>query len=211
MPVVARWRVSLARVRSLTAGSMFWSLYIAAIYGILYLCFTAYPIVFVEIRGWGPGVAGLAFLGIGVGAMLSVASEPLSRAIYEMHAIDPDTGKRPPEARILVVCVAAVLIPLSMLWFAWTCAPARIHWIWPILAGVPYSLGNTYVFLHANSYLAISYDVFAASAMAGGTITRSVLGGVMPLFGPLLYHHLGPNRFAAPRAACRAVGRSVAC
>lgn len=184
---------------SLTAvGSIFWDFYIAAIYGILYLCFTAYPIVFGEIRGWGPGVAGLAFLGIGVGSVLAVASEPLSRAVFEMHAVDPDTGKRPPEARILVVCVAAVVIPLSMLWFAWTCVPARIHWIWPILAGVPYGLGSIIVFLHANSYLVVSYDVFSASAMAGGVITRSIMGGVMPLFGPMLYHRLGPNRSAFP-------------
>jgi hypothetical protein len=159
----------------------------------LYLCFTAYPVVFSEIRGWGPGISGLAFLGIGVGTVLAVASEPLSRKIYNMHSIDPDTGKRPPEARILVVCIAAVLIPMSMLWFAWTCVPTSIHWIFPILSGIPYGLGNTYVFLHANNYLVTSYDIFSASALAGGTITRSVLGGVMPLFGPLMYHKLGPN------------------
>jgi hypothetical protein len=27
-------------------------LYIALIYGILYLCFVAYPIIFTDIRGW---------------------------------------------------------------------------------------------------------------------------------------------------------------
>jgi hypothetical protein len=180
-------------------NSIFWAIYVAAIYGILYLCFTAYPVVFTEIRGWGPGISGLAFLGIGVGTVLAVVSEPLSRKIYDMHSIDPDTGKRPPEARILVVCIAAVLIPVSMLWFAWTCYPMRIHWIWPILSGIPYGLGNTYVFLHANNYLVTSYDVYSASAMAGGTITRSILGGVMPLFGPLMYHKLGPNMWVFPR------------
>ncbi|KAI5818282.1 major facilitator superfamily domain-containing protein [Pyronema omphalodes] len=184
---------------------IFWAIYVAAIYGILYLCFTAYPVVFTEIRGWGPGISGLAFLGIGVGTVLAVISEPLSRKIYDMHAIDPDTGKRPPEARILVVCIAAVLIPVSMLWFAWTCYPMRIHWIWPILSGIPYGLGNTYVFLHANNYLVTSYDVYSASAMAGGTITRSILGGVMPLFGPLMYHRLGPNMAATVVAIIAAV------
>ncbi|KAF8537533.1 major facilitator superfamily domain-containing protein [Trichophaea hybrida] len=184
---------------------IFWSIYVAAIYGILYLCFTAYPVVFSEIRGWGPGTSGLAFLGIGCGTVLAVASEPLSRKIYNMHSIDPETGKRPPEARILVVCVASVMIPVSMLWFAWTCVPTRIHWIFPILSGIPYGLGNTYVFLHANNYLVISYDLFSASALAGGTITRSILGGVMPLFGPLMYHRLGPNLAATLVAILAAV------
>lgn len=45
----------------------FWDLYIAVIYGILYLCFVAYPIIFTGIRGWSPGVSGLGFAGIGLG------------------------------------------------------------------------------------------------------------------------------------------------
>ena len=31
---------------------IFWDVYIAVIYGILYLCFVAYPLVFTGIRGW---------------------------------------------------------------------------------------------------------------------------------------------------------------
>lgn len=38
--------------------SMFWGIYIALVYGVLYLCFVAYPIVFSEGRGWSPGIAG---------------------------------------------------------------------------------------------------------------------------------------------------------
>lgn len=45
----------------------FWDLYIAVIYGILYLCFVAYPIIFTELRGWSPGISGLGFCGIGLG------------------------------------------------------------------------------------------------------------------------------------------------
>ncbi|KAI5795283.1 MFS multidrug transporter [Geopyxis carbonaria] len=180
---------------------MFWAIYVAAVYGILYLCFTAYPIVFSEKRGWGPGISGLAFLGIGIGTCIAVLCEPISRKLYNMHAVDPDTGKRPPEARIVLVCFASVIIPLSIFWFAWTCVPVSIHWIWPILSGVPYGLGNVFVFLHANNYLVTSYDVFAASAMAGNAVTRSILGGVMPIFGPIMYHRLGPN-IAATIVAC---------
>jgi len=151
--------------------------------------------VFSQIRGWGPGISGLAFVGIGLGTVLAVASEPLSRKIYNMHSIDPDTEKRPPEARILVTAIAAVVIPLAILWFAWTCVPVSIHWVWPILSGIPYGLGNTCVFLHANNYLVTSYDVYAASAVAGNAVVRSILGGVMPLFAPIMYRRMGPNWF----------------
>jgi hypothetical protein len=49
------------------------------IYGILYLNFAAYPIVFQELRGWNSGVGGLAFLGILVGVLLSVVISVVRR------------------------------------------------------------------------------------------------------------------------------------
>ncbi|KAF5243751.1 hypothetical protein FANTH_8044 [Fusarium anthophilum] len=48
------------------------SLYIAIIYGTLYLCFAAFPIVFQQGRGCSPGIGGLAFTGIAVGMLFAV-------------------------------------------------------------------------------------------------------------------------------------------
>ncbi|KLJ11950.1 hypothetical protein EMPG_12901 [Blastomyces silverae] len=172
---------------------IFWNFYIAVVYSILYLCFVAYPIVFRQIRGWSVGESGLAFLGIGVGSLTTVAVEPLLRRMINSHKLDPETGKVPPESMVSVVCIAAILIPAGELWFAWTCAPATIHWIAPILAGIPFGAGNTAVFIYASNYLTYSYGVYAASAMAGNSVMRSVLGGVLPLAGPAMYKTLGPN------------------
>ncbi|EEQ87916.1 MFS multidrug transporter [Blastomyces dermatitidis ER-3] len=172
---------------------IFWNFYIAVVYAILYLCFVAYPIVFRQIRGWSVGESGLAFLGIGVGSLTTVAVEPLLRRMINSHKLDPETGKVPPESMVSVVCIAAILIPAGELWFAWTCAPATIHWIAPILAGIPFGAGNTAVFIYASNYLTHSYGVYAASAMAGNSVMRSVLGGVLPLAGPAMYAKLGPN------------------
>ncbi|KAL4780938.1 major facilitator superfamily domain-containing protein [Aspergillus varians] len=172
---------------------IFWNFYIAIVYGILYLCFTAYPIVFRGIRGWSLGLSGLAFCGIGIGCMIMIACEPLIRRMINSHKIDPETGKVPPEAMVSIVCIAAILIPTGELWFAWTCAPASIHWIVPILGGVLFGCGNAGVFIYASNYLTDSYGVYAASALAGNSVMRSILGGVMPLVGNYLYDGLGPN------------------
>lgn len=142
------------------------------VYGILYLCFVAYPIVFSQIRGWTPGISGLAFVGICVGTFLTILLEPLLRRIINCHRPDPETGKPRPEAMISIVCIAAVLCPLGQLWFAWTCVPTSVHWIWPILAGVPFGAGNTMVFIYASNYLAHSYGIYAASALAGNSVAR---------------------------------------
>ncbi|KAK5053521.1 hypothetical protein LTR16_010739, partial [Cryomyces antarcticus] len=128
-------RVNLSRPFIMTVTEpicIFWDVYIAIVYGILYLCFVAFPIVFQGLRGWAAGFTGLAFCGIGCGSLIVIASEPLIRKIINSHKPDPETGKPPPEAMISVVCGAAILIPVGELIFAWTCTP-NVHWIWPIL------------------------------------------------------------------------------
>lgn len=57
------------------------SLYTAIIYGILYLEFEAYPIVFAQLRGWNSGETGLAFLGLLVGVVLSVVVNIVSLSL----------------------------------------------------------------------------------------------------------------------------------
>lgn len=188
---------------------VFWNLYIAIIYGkvgsshqapvadnvtgLLYLCFVAYPIVFQGIRGWSLGFSSLAFIGIGIGSLVIIASEPLIRRMIDSHKPEPGTDKPPPEAMMSIVCIAAVLCPIGELWFAWTCVPASIHWALPIAAGIPFGAGNTAVFIYASSYLVHSYGIYAASAMAGNSLMRSVLGGTIPLAGPAMYEKLGAN------------------
>ncbi|KUL82940.1 hypothetical protein ZTR_10396 [Talaromyces verruculosus] len=172
---------------------IFWNLYIGVVYGILYLCFTSYPIVFGEIRGWSLGVSGLAFLGIGIGTIVTIVCEPFFRRMIQSHKKDPETGEVFPEAMVSVVCIGSILIPIGELWFAWTCSPASIPWPAPIAAGIFFGAGNTCVFIYSSNYITFSYGIFAASALAGNSLIRSILGGIMPLIATYMYDSLGPN------------------
>lgn len=171
---------------------LFWNLYVGVIYAVLFLCFVGYPIVFQEQRGWSPGLAGLGYLGIGIGVVLAVISEPLVRKMIQMHRPDPVTGQIPPEAAVSPICIGSILIPIGEFWFSWTAQPS-IHWICPILAGVAFGLGNGLVFIYATTYLASSYTIYAASALAGNSVVRYVFGGVLPLAGSQMYHRMGVN------------------
>lgn len=164
----------------------------AIIYGILYLCFVAYPVVYTGIRGWSPGLSGLAFGGMAIGCFATIGAEPLLRRLINSHKPDPETGKVPPEAMVSVICIAAVLVPIGELWFAWTCEPP-VHWVWPLLAGIPFAAGNTAIFIYGSNYLAHCYGMYAASALAGNSIARSILGGTLPLAGVAMYHALTPH------------------
>ena len=46
------------------------TLYMTFIYGFIYLLFEAWPISFIEQRGYNPGVGALPFIAIGVGVAL---------------------------------------------------------------------------------------------------------------------------------------------
>jgi MFS family permease len=120
---------------------IFFNIWISLIYGILYLCFVSYPVVFSQHRGWGPGISGLAFIGIGIGNMISVVCEPLWRRIINSHDRDPETGRPTPEATAAVMSIGAILTPIGQLVFSWTCLPATIHWAIPIAFGVPFGMG----------------------------------------------------------------------
>jgi hypothetical protein len=169
------------------------NIFISLIYGILYLCFVAYPLIYTGIRGWSEGVTGLSFVGIAVGTILAIVSEPLARRYVNSHPKDPDTGRVPPEASISIICVACFLCPIGQIWFSWTSVPVTIHWIWPILSGVPFGAGNSLVFIYSSNYLAGCYGIYAASALAGNAVCRSLMGGTLPLAGPAMYAKLTPQ------------------
>ncbi|RYP41919.1 hypothetical protein DL767_000656 [Monosporascus sp. MG133] len=171
----------------------FFNLWISLFYGILYLCFVAYPIVFTQYRGWGPGISGLAFLGIGIGTMAAICAEPFWRKLINMHPKDPVTGKVPPEATARVMIIGAVLVPVGQLAFSWTCLPETIHWAVPIAFGIPFGAGNALSFIYGVNYLAGAYGIYAASALAGNAVTRSFFGGTLPLAGPAMYAALTPQ------------------
>ncbi|AEO68050.1 uncharacterized protein THITE_11301, partial [Thermothielavioides terrestris NRRL 8126] len=172
----------------------FFNIWISVIYGILYLCFVAYPIVFTQHRGWTVSMSGLAFLGIGIGTLIAIALEPVwRRLINGAGKTDPDTGRAAPEATALVMSIGAVLTPLGQLVFSWTCLPASIPALVPIAFGVPFGMGNTLSFIYGSNYLAGAYGIYAASALAGNAVMRSVFGAALPLAGPAMYDALTPQ------------------
>ncbi|KAF3763023.1 MFS general substrate transporter [Cryphonectria parasitica EP155] len=189
-------RVNLSRpfVLSVTEPILwFFNIWISVIYGILYLCFVAYPIVFEDKRGWGPGTTGLSFLGIGIGTLIAIFMEPVWRRIINSHAKDPSTNRVPPEASASIMSLGAILTPIGQLIFSWTCLPTSIHYAIPIAFGIPFGMGNTLCFIYGTNYLAGAYGTFAASALAGNAVIRSMFGATLPLAGPSMYTKLTPQ------------------
>ncbi|KAH8167420.1 hypothetical protein CIB48_g798 [Xylaria polymorpha] len=165
------------------------SLYLAVIYGTLYLMFAAFPIIFDELRDWSQGVSGLAFLGIAVGTVFSVTCFFFDQVRYRTIC-EANGGAPVPEARLPLALFGSVLLPIGLFVFAWTNGP-EIHWIVPIIASGVFGAGLVAVFLSSQNYLIDSYTIFAASVIAGSSILRSLFGAAFPLFTTPLYKALG--------------------
>ncbi|KAK4700970.1 hypothetical protein P7C70_g5269, partial [Phenoliferia sp. Uapishka_3] len=168
------------------------SIYMACIYGTLYMLFAAFPIVFQQGHGWNAGVGGLAFLGVLVGMLVSVFYTIFIENPRYVRVATAAGGRAPAESRLPPGIGGGVLVVIGLAWFAASCGP-KVHWIVPIMAGAPFGAGLVFVFLSLMNYLIDSYTVYAASVLAANSVLRSLFGMAFPLFTTQMYANLGVN------------------
>ena len=165
------------------------NLYIALIYGLLYIWFESFPIVFNGIYGFSLGLEGVAFLGIFVGVLLVVP--PFFWYLYKY--VEPqfnENGELKPEKRLPPAFVGAFCIPICLFWFGWSSRPG-VHWIVPIIGTGWFSIGAFLLFNSVLNYLGDAYPEVAASVLAGNDFMRSSFGAGFPLFATAMYNKLG--------------------
>ncbi|RDW83403.1 MFS general substrate transporter-56 [Coleophoma crateriformis] len=190
--VTAEFKVALSRpwkLLFLEPIVFLLSVYMAIIYGTLYMMFAAFPIVFEVGRGWSAGISGLAFLGVAVGMNLAVIYSLWDNKRYAKVAAENDM-KAPPEARLPPSMLGSIFLPIGLFWFAWTNGP-NIHWSVSIIATAPFGFGMVLVFLSILNYLIDSYVIYAASVLAANSVLRSLFGFAFPLFTSYMYDNLG--------------------
>ena len=92
------------------------SFYMSFIYGLLYLFFTAYPLVFEEVHGFNPGVSGLPFFAMGVGVVGSVSMVILMQPRYN-RKVKANHGQPVAEWRLPPVIIGGVAFAAGLFWF----------------------------------------------------------------------------------------------
>ncbi|KAI1299716.1 major facilitator superfamily domain-containing protein [Xylaria venustula] len=166
------------------------TIYMAILYGTLYLFFAAFPIVYQEYRGWDEGIGGLAFLGLAIGIAFGilVALYVTIRSTKPSKLSDEEDWR--PEIRLPMSLVGCVAIPVGLFWFAWTNDPS-FHWLLSIAAQVPFGFGFVLVYISVQNYLVDAYTIYSASVLAANAMLRSIFGAAFPLFTNYMYHSLG--------------------
>jgi MFS family permease len=140
-------------------------------------------------RGWSEGIGGLAFVGVAVGMIIGCVYSIVDDKRYRRTTVG-HKGFVEPEQRLPSVMVGAIAIPVGMFWFAFTNSPS-FHWAVSVAAGSGFGFGMVLVYLGIMNYLIDAYTIFAASALAGNVVLRSLFGTIFPLFTDYMYAHLG--------------------
>ena len=105
-------------------------------------------------------------------------------------------GYSTPEDRLPPAIWGGVLVVIGLAGFAATDGP-NVHWIAPIIFGIPFGVGIIVSFLATIGYLVDSYTIYAASVLAANSVLRSLFGAAFPLFTSYMYRDLGVHWAAA--------------
>ena len=92
--------------------------------------------------------------------------------------------------RLPLACIGGPLYGGAVFWLGWT-ASSSMNPIVPIFAGLPFGMGLLLIFMALINYLADAYEIYAASALAAASCTRSICGAVLPLAASPMYARLG--------------------
>ncbi|KAF7374920.1 MFS domain-containing protein [Mycena sanguinolenta] len=138
------------------------SLYMALIYGVLYLHFDLFT------YGWKNGNEGLAYLGAGMGCYISTIF-----CLFTLNRSYRGLVKKIwlPKARIPNVLDAGLFI------YGWS-AQFHTHFMGPLIGAAIFAFGMLMTYICIQTYLVDAFAEYAASALAATIILRSICGAV---------------------------------
>ncbi|KAH8728178.1 major facilitator superfamily domain-containing protein [Phaeosphaeriaceae sp. PMI808] len=170
---------------------LFTCLYLSYAYSIFYIYLQSYPLIFTGIYSFSSGETGLTFLCIAVGAIISAFmylawDSILARA----QRLQRPWSQKEEMRRLPLGCIAGPFFVISSFWLGWS-AREDVHWVVPTLAGVLFGMGYLCLFMALLNYLVDAYEIFAASAMAAASLSRSIFGAILPFGAKPMYRALG--------------------
>jgi multidrug resistance protein len=166
------------------------AVYQALIFGTTFSIYTNMQKIYSDLYGFDTEHVGLLYLGPGLGFLFAVFFlVPRIDTVYKRLAAQRNEKARP-EFRLPLANIGALFIPVSLFWFAWT-VEKHAHWFASVSAIFFYGIGQVMILNCTQNYYIDSFEKYAASAIAAGTVFRSLVGGVVPLLAPALFEKLG--------------------
>lgn len=168
----------------------FLSLYMAFLYGLLYIILTTFPIIWSEQYHESTGIGGLNYIAISLGylAGIQIGSRLLDKIYVRLKM--KNGGEGVPEYRVPIMWVSSWILPIGLFWYGWS-AEKHIHWIMPDIGAFILCMGLIMSYTCIQNYVIDAYNLYAASALAAVAFIRSLCGFAFPLWAPYMYNALG--------------------
>ncbi|KAJ5159082.1 uncharacterized protein N7500_008733 [Penicillium coprophilum] len=167
------------------------SIYVALIFGLLYLLFATFSMVFEGQYKFSTGISGLAYLGLGLGELVGLLTFGiLSDRLMKAKMTADNVQESKPEYRLVLMMWFPPVIGPGLLIYGWS-AYYQVHWMVPIFGTFIVGFGAFFVIMPSQLYLV---DLFgseaAASALGANILLRSMFGAFLPLAGSHMYSTL---------------------
>lgn len=172
------------------------SVYVGFVYGILYMCLEAFPIIFSRYeeagRGFHKGVKYLPYIGLLVGTLIAGAINLIYFGPKFLKLLEKYETNNLPESRLVPMMTGAISFPIGIFWVCWTGAYAEyVHWIVPCVGAAFIMYGVFQIFLQSVNYITDVYINFAASANSATAFLRAAMAAAFPLFATQMFNNLG--------------------
>ena len=165
----------------------FFSCWISFAWAILYLLFSAVPLIFETTHGFDLEQSDAIFAAIAIAAILSTIIATVQEKVARKYLSEKRRGLLDtPEGRLFFSCIQSALLPIGCFWLGWT-QFSSIPWIVPALAVGCATMGIFSIYLAVFNYLADTYHRYASSALATQSCCRNLLAGAFPLFAPQMF------------------------
>lgn len=162
------------------------ALYMMYLYGLMYLVLSTFPTLW-NSYGMSTGIGGLNYIALGVGFFCGAQlCAPLQDRMYAYMKRRYNVPVGRPEFRLPMMAPGALLMPVGLVIYGWT-AQYRTLWIGPDIGVAIFAGGVIIGFQCIQGFLVDTYTRYAASAVAAGTVLRSLAGFGFPLFASNLY------------------------
>ncbi|KAG2148766.1 MFS polyamine transporter [Suillus clintonianus] len=164
--------------------------YMAYLYGLLYLFLATIPSIFEGVYQQSVGIAGLHYIALGVGltAACQINASTMDKIYVYFKTKNGRVAK--PEFRLPAMVPGSLLLPIGCLIVGWT-TEAQTHWIVPDIGIALVGAGIILSFQCIQTYIVDCFTLHAASALAAVSFLRSLAGFGFPLFAPTMYNALG--------------------
>lgn len=188
----------------------FTALYVACMFGTLFMFFGAFFYVFQTTYHFTLVQSGLVFLGIALGCLLGALMIGLcDRLLYRPKARLFPSHQIPPEYRLYPALIGSVILPISLFWFGWT-AREGISPAVPIVAIVLFGMGNLGLFVSSLQYIGDTYhSTTVASASSANSLARYTFAAAFPFF--CIQSKYMPHPYTLLSSACSNTAFSWQC